>query len=261
MMYENSNNTNNNTPTNTINNSFSSSSSIAMSSSSATLPSESKNTQHFQYEDETIEVVIIENGEDDRDGYVEITSATKLVSPIVTIRGFNKAVLWTNAMPFQKLTRNNKNYVHVFALCKYLSMYNLSSNSVHPPQYYVLKRLICDLIIGAQSQVIDPIDDIKNQLCTLQQCINNGIGNGNVMAAGVYQPTTVDTGTTSANNNWTEYIRDMLRYENSSLLTNITTSLDNIKSLQIDLANKLAFSNDTMLDSFKSIKDIIIRKK
>ncbi|AWW14477.1 p24 [Hyposidra talaca nucleopolyhedrovirus] len=215
---------------------------------------------HFQYDDESIEVVVIENGDDDRDGYVEVASAVNLLAPIVTIRGFNKAVLWTNVLPSHKLTRNNKNYVHVFGLCKYLSMYNLS-NSRHPPQFFVLKRLISDLIIGAQSQVIDPINDIKTQLCSLQECIANN-GNGTLMAntnmQHVYQPTT--TGINGATD-WTESLREILRHENTALLANISSALESIKSLQLDLTNKLAFSNDTMLDSFKSIKDIIIRKK
>ncbi|AHH82695.1 P24 [Buzura suppressaria nucleopolyhedrovirus] len=222
-------------------------------------PAEKENLQlHFQYDNESIEVVIIENGDDDRDGYVELTSAVNLLAPLVTIRGFNKAVLWTNVLPFHKLTKNNKNYVHVFALCKYLSMYNLS-NDRHPPQFFVLKRLISDLIIGAQSQVIDPINDIKTQLCSLQECITNN-SNGAIMQnmQQVYQPTTTNIGNAG---DWTESLREILRHENASFFTNISSALENIKSLQLDLTNKLAFSNDTMLDSFKSIKDIIIRKK
>ncbi|AIU41347.1 p24 [Sucra jujuba nucleopolyhedrovirus] len=230
--------------------------------------SEEHGQQHFQYDDECIEVVIIENNEDDRDGYVELSAATRLVSPIVTIRGFNKAVMWTNVHPSHKLTRNSKNYVHAFALCKYLSAYNLS-NKRHPPQMFVLKRLISDLIMGGQSQMIDPISDIKNQLCTLQECLSANVTGGNLsngvnnsaMVTGmqqIYQPTTVNNMSVSE---WSETFRDMLRHEHVTLLANITSALDTIKSMQLDFTNKLAFSNDTMLDSFKSIKDIIIRKK
>ncbi|AAY84065.1 P24 [Chrysodeixis chalcites nucleopolyhedrovirus] len=217
--------------------------------------------QQFHYDDEVLEVVIIENSDDDRDGYVELGSATKLLAPLVTIRNFNKAVLWTNVNASQKLTRNNKNYIHVFSLGKYLSSYVLNSKKVHPPQYFVLKRLFCDLIMGAQSQVVDPLNEIKTQLCTLQECLNTNSGqlyqpdfdkvniNNNVLGSNGVGYDTVDT------------IREIIRTENASLYSNITSALDSVKSMQADLTNKLAFSNDTMVDSFKSIKDIIIRKK
>ncbi|QHB21790.1 p24 [Artaxa digramma nucleopolyhedrovirus] len=215
----------------------------------------------FKYDDESIEVVIIENSDDDRDGYVELNCAAKLIAPIATIRGFNKAVLWTNVLPSHKLVRNNKNYVHVFALCKYLSVYNLSAKQ-HRHEYYIVKRLVSDLIMGAQSQIVDPINDIKNQLCVLQECISGGTASA--PGSDIYLSTTTTTTTppnsttmTNALSHWTECVRDVLRHENLS----IYTALENIKNLQLDFTNKLAFSNDTMLDSFKSIKDIIIRKK
>ncbi|ACO53575.1 p24 [Euproctis pseudoconspersa nucleopolyhedrovirus] len=198
----------------------------------------------FKYDNESIEVVIIENGDDDRDGYVELNAAAKLIAPIATIRGFNKAVLWTNVLPSHKLVKNNKNYVHVFALCKYLSLYNLSTKR-HKNEYYIIKRLVSDLIVGAQSEIIDPINDIKNQLCNLQECISGG-------SAGMYHSTTTPNPASSI-----ECFKEMLRHE----MLNVNNALDNIKSMQSDFTNKLAFSNDTMLDSFKSIKDIIIRKK
>ncbi|QWO71662.1 p24 [Orgyia pseudotsugata single capsid nuclopolyhedrovirus] len=219
----------------------------------------------FQYDDEQIEVMIIDNGDEDRDGYVELTAAVKLITPISSIRNFNKAVMWTNVMPSQKLTRNNKNYVHVNALCKYLFTYNLA-NSKHPPQYYVLKRLIGDLIVGAQSQVVDPIYEIKTQLCSLQECLaannqhNLMIGAGGNEMQQVYQSTTRPH-ESSPSSSWTEAFRDVVRLENASVYNNIAALLDHIKNMQIDLTNKLAFSNDTMLDGFKSLKDIIIRKK
>ncbi|QYC92721.1 P24 [Trabala vishnou gigantina nucleopolyhedrovirus] len=233
---------------------------------SASAANSDNNSMQFKYDDENIEVVIIDNGDDDRDGYVELIAAVKLLMPIVTIRGFNKAVLWTNTLPSQKLTRNNKNYVHVFALCKYLGLFNLS-NSNRPHQYFVLKRLVSDLIVGAQSHIVDPINDIKLQLCSLQECLQQTAVGTNVIAktAGsttdqIYQPTTVShaaTNSTFSIDSW----RDLLRNENSSLYANILTAIDGVKNLQLDLTNKLAFSNDTMLDNFKSIKDIIIRKK
>lgn len=235
--------------------------------------SDVKEIAHYRYDDddEDIEVIVIENGNDDRDGYVEVASAIKLLSPLVTIRGFNRTIFWNNVHPSQKLTRNNKNYIHVFALSRYLATYNLS-NRQHPSQYYVLKRLISDLIIGAQSQIVDPLSDIKKQLCTIQECVGTGVANNNnntnvvnmpssstSSSNQIYQPTTIpyDNGLSS----WTDSMKELFREENSILLANINVSLDAIKTMQADLTNKIAFSNDTMLDSFKSIKDIIIRKK
>ncbi len=221
-------------------------------------------TQQFQYNDDVIEVVIIENHEDDRDGYVELTAAAKLLMPIVTIRNFNKAVLWANVTSSQKLTRNSKNFIHVFALGKYLSSY-VFSNKSHSPQYYVLKQLFCDLLVGAQSQVIDPLNDIKNQLCTLQECLN---GNGNNSSSlSLYQPPdnsslNNNVGSVSYNHNDSvDALREMIRNEFSVLYSNINNVLENVRTSQVELGKKIAFSNDTVVDTFKSIKDIIIRKK
>nr|WUR10725.1 P24 [Calliteara abietis nucleopolyhedrovirus] len=245
-------------------------------SETGTTSQQQASQQQFQYDDENIEVVIIENSEDDRDGYVDLTAAAKLLKPIVTIRGFNKAVLWTNVLPAQKLTRNNKNYVHVNALCKYLGVYNLA-NATHAPQYYVLKRLIGDLIVGAQSSVVDPIQDIKSQLCTLQDCLtvnqnnNNstihngggGGGNGGVLVGdeSLYRPVAAAITSCKFPDQWAESFKEIIQYENGVALNNILANLEQIKNAQTDLTNKLAFSNDTMLDSFKSLKDIVIRKK
>lgn len=212
--------------------------------------SETNNLLQFQYNDKLLEVVIIENGEDDRDGYVELTAAAELVKPISNIRGFNPAVMWTNVHSSQRLTRNNKNYVHVFALGKYLSAYKLSSN-VQPPELFTLKQLMCDLLIGAQSQVVDPLNDIKTQLCNLQECIS---GNNNIVISN-------DKSSSMYKSYDSEIIRDILRSEHASLYANINNALDTIKNMQADLTNKLAFSNDTMLDGFKSIKDMMNRKK
>lgn len=215
-------------------------------------PSTADTSTEFQYDDQTLEVVIIENGEDDRDGYIELTAAAKLIAPLVNIRGFNHAVLWANVIASQRLTRNNKHYVHVFALGRYLSSYKLTSPNKREVQ--AVKQLICDLIIGAQSHLVDPLVDIKTQLCTLQECLNNN--------SGMYQSNPpVASFETAIPNNSTEIWRDILRSEHTALFANIGGALETIKSMQADLTNKIAFSNDTMLDGFKSIKDMMLRKK
>ncbi|QEI03699.1 P24 [Rachiplusia nu nucleopolyhedrovirus] len=222
-------------------------------------------TQKFQYNDDVIEVVIIENSEEDRDGYVELSAAAKLLTPLVNIRNFSKAVLWANVSPSQKLTRNSKNYIHVFALGKYLSSY-VFTNKVHHPQYYVLKQLFCDLLVGAQSQVVDPLNDIKNQLCSLQECLSSN--NHSSMSLSLYQPS--DNSSSNGNNltgnstvtyDAVETLREMIQNEFSVFYANINNVLENMKHSQADLSKKIAFSNDTVVDTFKSIKDIIIRKK
>lgn len=225
----------------------------------------------FKYdEDVVIEVLIIDNGDDDRDGYVELANAAKIITPLTNVRGFNKSVLWTNTIPSQRLIRNNINYIHVFALGKYLSSYNLNSNT-KPPQYHLIKRLISDLLMGVQSNVVDPLNDIKTQLCTLQECLVNSSNSANNMDTvlnngQIYHSTTIsnDTGNNGIDMltvSWSDIMKNLIRSEHSSLLSNINATLDTLKTMHVDLVNKLAFSNDTMLDSFKSIKDIIIRKK
>ncbi|AAG53861.1 p24capsid [Helicoverpa armigera nucleopolyhedrovirus] len=222
----------------------------------------------FQYDNDVIDVFIVENNEDDRDGFVELTAAVRLLAPVVAIRGFNKSVLWANVNNSHKLTRHGKNYVHAYVLCRHLSLYNSSNRQSHSNEYYMLKRLVCDLLVGAQSQIVDPLSDIKNQLCTLRECIENGVVTTNQQ---MYQsmPTTAqhlfENNTNNSNNNnlqqQIDMIREILRNEHNTLYGNISSQLDSIKSIQIDLTNKIAFSNDTMLDSFKSIKDVINRKK
>nr|WHN38675.1 P24 [Mamestra brassicae multiple nucleopolyhedrovirus] len=216
-------------------------------------------SMQFQYDDETLEVVIIENGDDDRDGYIELTAAAKLLAPLVTIRGFSHAVLWANVIASQRLTRNNKHYVHVFALGRYLSAYKLGTHNKR--QVQAVKQLICDLIIGAQSQLVDPLVDIKTQLCTLQECLsgNNQLNNSsdNVM----YQAPALPPQAPYESLNNTEIWRDILRSEHAALFANIGGALETIKSMQADLTNKIAFSNDTMLDGFKSIKDMMRKSK
>ncbi|AKR17388.1 P24 [Urbanus proteus nucleopolyhedrovirus] len=214
-------------------------------------------TSQFLYNDSVLEVVIIDNGDDDRDGYVELNAVTKLLAPIVSIRGFNKSVLWANTLPPQKLVRNNKNYVHVFALCRYFSNLNGAQLKNKSSEYYIFKQLICDLLIGAQSQIVDPLSDIKNQLCNLQQCISaNGTTNLDT-AVNLYQPSEQ---LHSKHINYSE-LRDIVHNEFVNVFSNVSNNLENVKNAQNEILNKLGFSNDTMIDSFKSIKDLIIRKK
>ncbi|ACI28717.1 P24 [Agrotis ipsilon multiple nucleopolyhedrovirus] len=223
--------------------------------------------QQFQYNDKLLEVVIIENGDDDRDGYVELTAVAQLVAPIVNIRGFNPAVMWANVHNSQRLTRNNKNYVHAFALGRYLSSYKLSSSSSRP-ELIVLKQLICDLLMGAQSQVVDPLVDIKAQLCNLQECLTSSSVSSASVATGIMYPLSSSSSSSvapyessSSSSHYNEMLRDVLRSEHASLCANISGALETIKSMQADLTNKIAFSNDTMLDGFKSIKDMMSRNK
>ncbi|AIZ48570.1 p24 [Agrotis segetum nucleopolyhedrovirus B] len=212
--------------------------------------------QQFQYNDKVLEVVIIENGDDDRDGYVELTAAAQLVAPIVNIRGFNPAVMWANVHNSQRLTRNNKNYVHAFAFGRYLSSYKLSSSP--RAELIVLKQLICDLLMGAQSQVVDPLVDIKAQLCNLQECISSSSSSGIMYPSSSSSSSSVAPYESSHHN---EMLRDVIRSEQASLYANISAALETIKSMQADVTNKIAFSNDTMLDGFKSIKDMMSRNK
>jgi len=108
--------------------------------------------------------------------------------------------------------------------------------------------------------------DIKKQICTLQDCITGGVGSGGgENATGgttIYHPTTVSSSSTGAATVYDyENVREMIRTELSIFLSGVSNIMENIKNMQMELLNKLAFSNDTMLDSFKSIKDLIIRKK
>nr|QED40070.1 P24 [Spodoptera frugiperda multiple nucleopolyhedrovirus] len=224
--------------------------------SAGTASASDNSSLQFQYNDKLLEVVIIENSDEDRDGYVELNAAAQLIAPIASIRGFSPAVMWANTHNSQKLTRNNKNYVHVFSLGKYLSMYKPPPQGVHRPELLTLKQLIGDLLVGAQSQIVDPLLDIKTQLCTLQECITNN------QSSTLYESNydnLKNNNNNSGNND--ELLRDMIRAEHASLFANINNALENIKNMQADLTNKIAFSNDTMLDGFKSIKDMMNRKK
>ena len=82
------------------------------------------NTRNFMYSpDSSLEVVIITNSDGDHDGYLELTAAAKVMSPFLSN---GSSAVWTNAAPSHKLIKNNKNYIHVFGLFKYLSNYNLN---------------------------------------------------------------------------------------------------------------------------------------
>nr|AAO72331.1 capsid-associated p24 protein [Lymantria dispar multiple nucleopolyhedrovirus]AOW42831.1 hypothetical protein [Lymantria dispar multiple nucleopolyhedrovirus] len=196
----------------------------------------------FSYPNETLEVLIIENGDDDRDGYVEVGGAARLLAPLVTIRNFNAAVLWANTVSSQKMTRHSKNLVHVFAIARYLSAYNLSAAN-RPAEYYLVKRLICDLLLGAQGQAVDPLADIKSQLCTLQECLGASSGSQ------IYAPTTEPASLYG------------LEAGLESMRAELCALTERLKSIHMDLTSKLAFSNDAMLDTFKSLKDLVLRKK
>ncbi|AAR28903.1 p24 capsid protein [Leucania separata nucleopolyhedrovirus] len=226
----------------------------------------------FQYDNIKIDVFIIENrvegyNEVDRDAFVEIKSACRLLSPLVTRPALTPAVLWSHTPVSQRILKNDKNYVHTFSLFRYLINYNMSDRS-QPPQYYILKRLLRDLLAGCQNDepapiAIDPpavtdesIRDLKSQLCSIQECL--------VSSQALYSDnsSTAVGGGSDANNQCFETIRDALNKLNSDLAvmhTNLLESLSSIKSMQHDVTNKIAFSNDTMIDNIKSIKDIILR--
>lgn len=233
------------------------------SSSSSINTTTNNNATQFRYDDDVLEVVIIENGDDDRDGYIEILAAYRLLKPLVKMRGFTSAVLWANAINSHKLTRNSKNYIHVFALCRYLAGYDVGLPQTKTPEYHVLKRVVGDLIVGAQSSVVDPLVDIKTQLCTLNDCLS-AASSLNASSSGhqqIYNGGGSGASLTSGTAELSDKLREVVRGENIVLTNNINAALDTIKMMQQDLTNKLAFSNDTMLDSFKSMKDMIIRKK
>ncbi|AAK85678.1 P24 [Epiphyas postvittana nucleopolyhedrovirus] len=175
--------------------------------------------------DNNLEVIIITNSPNDYDGYLELNGAAKLLAPFLHK---SAAALWTNAAPSHKLIRNNKNYLHVFGLFKYLQNYNLHVKSHHPVEYYTIKSIICDLLMGAQSKIFDPLCEIKTQLCAIQESLNEAIITLNNHAA---NPAPVGE------------------------------SRELIESLHADYSNKLTFATDTILDNVKSIKDLVCLNK
>ena len=186
-------------------------------------------TKKFNYlPDNSLEVVIITNSTNDHDGYLELTAAIKLMSPFLS----NASALWTNAASSHKLTKNNKNYIHVFSLFKYLSNYNLN-NKKHPPEYYNIKMIICDLLMGVQSKSFDPLCEIKTQLCAIQESLNETIGtlNNHATTTNVVAPNNVDK------------------------LQEI------VQNLHMECVNKMTFNTETILENIKNIKDLVCLAK
>nr|AIS92845.1 P24 capsid protein [Bombyx mori nucleopolyhedrovirus]WRK23367.1 p24 [Bombyx mori nucleopolyhedrovirus] len=186
------------------------------------------NTHNFMYSpDNNLEVVIITNSDGDHDGYLELTAAAKIMSPFISNGG---STVWTNAAPSHKLIKNNKNYIHVFGLFKYLSNYNLN-NKNRPKEYYVLKSIISDLLMGAQGKVFDPLCEVKTQLCAIQESLNEAISTLNVHAAA------------------------------NSPAPDINKLQDMIQDLQSEYNKKITFTTDTILENLKNIKDLMCLNK
>ncbi|AGR56916.1 P24 [Choristoneura occidentalis alphabaculovirus] len=186
---------------------------------------DSLDTRTFDYaSDSSFEVIIITNAPHDYDGYIELGAAARLLAPFQK----NISALWTNAAPSHKLTRNNKNYLHVFGLFKYLQNYNLNTKK-HPPEYYTIKSVICDLMMGSQGKTFDPLCEIKTQLCAIQESLNEAIVTLNGHAAADPAPR--------------------------------TEARELVESLHSEYSKKLTFATDTILDHVKSIKDLVCLNK
>ncbi|ANF29673.1 p24 [Catopsilia pomona nucleopolyhedrovirus] len=185
-----------------------------------------------------LEVVIITNAFGDHDGYLELTAATKLTSPFLTGTHSSSNALWNNVAPSHKLIKNNKNYIHVFSLCKYLCNYNLNAKK-HPPEYYTLKSIICDLLLGSQSKAFDPVCEVKTQLCAIQESINETIAilNNHVIAA-------------NDKNNSGDSFNDSIK-----------KLYESVQNLQNEHNTKITFSTETILDNIKNIKDLMCMNK
>lgn len=190
---------------------------------------DSLETQNFNYSpDYSFEVVILTGANGDHDGYLEASAATKLMAPFL---GSSFSLL-TSVAPSHKLIKNNKNYIHIFSLFKYLSNYNLN-NKNHPPEYYTLKSVICDLLLGVQSKSFDPLFEIKSELYSIQESING------IMAI--------------LNNN--HVYNDVIP---SSDINNFKEILQN---LHAECLNKMSFNTETLLDNVKAVKDLICLNK
>ncbi|AAA66759.1 viral capsid protein [Autographa californica nucleopolyhedrovirus] len=189
------------------------------------------NTRNFMYSpDSSLEVVIITNSDGDHDGYLELTAAAKVMSPFLSN---GSSAVWTNAAPSHKLIKNNKNYIHVFGLFKYLSNYNLN-NKKRPKEYYTLKSIISDLLMGAQGKVFDPLCEVKTQLCAIQESLNEAISILNVHSNdAAANPPAPDI------NKLQELIQD----------------------LQSEYNKKITFTTDTILENLKNIKDLMCLNK
>nr|WOC30972.1 hypothetical protein GACBDANE_00021 [Spodoptera litura nucleopolyhedrovirus] len=221
----------------------------------------------FNYDEhEPIEVFVIENNLGggagvDTDSFVEIKSLCKLIAPLVNIRHFNPAMLWSTTQTSHRLIKNGKNYVHMFTICKYLSSYNLS-NRAHPHEYYALKQLLRDMFIGRQVErsneeiaTSENFKDIKNKLCSLQECLTVG---------GVAAVVASDDPTISTLNDCLKNLTDLVytvRSDTAVMYADLNSAIENLKTqTQLDVMNKIAFGNDTLLDGIKSIKDILLSR-
>ncbi|UZE89707.1 P24 [Parapoynx stagnalis nucleopolyhedrovirus] len=192
----------------------------------------SSETYNFNYTpDSSLEVVILTNSTGDHDGYLEASAATKLLAPIA---GTSFSPL-TNTSPSHKLIKNNKTYIHVFGLLKYLSNYNLNIKN-RPLEYYTLKSVICDLLLGVQSKSFDPLSDIKSDLANIQESVNGilaVINNIHVYNNNDVNTTTIDTNA----------LKDILQ------------------NLHTECMSKISFSTETLLDNVKAVKDLICMNK
>ncbi|ABI13908.1 viral capsid protein [Anticarsia gemmatalis multiple nucleopolyhedrovirus] len=190
---------------------------------------DSPDTLTFSYApDSSLEVIIITNAANDHDGYLEVNGAARLLAPLLQK---SASGLWTGAAPSHKLTRNNKNFLHVFGLFKYLQSYNLNA-SAHPPQYYTVKAIICDLLMGVQTKTFDPLCEIKTQLCAIQESLNEAIViiNNHASAEPPFAPPN-------------------------------TEARELAELLHSEYSKKLTFATDTILDNVKSIKDLVCLNK
>lgn len=184
--------------------------------------SDSIETHTFNYAPDSIEGIIITNAPNDYDGYLELSAASRLLAPFHK----NSSAIWTGAAPSHKLIRNNKNYLHVFGLFKYLQNYNLNTKT-HAPEYYTLKSLICDLLMGAQNKPFDPLYEIKTQLCAIQESLNEVI----------------------------------VILKNHTVTEPIDEARHLAETLHSEYSTKLTFATDTILDNVKSIKDLVCLNK
>lgn len=188
---------------------------------------DSLDARAFNYApDASFEVIIITNAPNDHDGYLELNAAARLLAPFQK----NISALWTNAAPSHRLVRNNKNYLHVFGLFKYLQNYNFNAKP-HPPEYYTVKSVICDLIAGAQGKTFDPLCEIKTQLCAIQESLNEAIVTLNSHATAEPAPGAP------------------------------CDARELVETLHSEYSKKLTFATDTILDNVKSIKDLVCLNK
>ncbi|AGA16278.1 p24 protein [Thysanoplusia orichalcea nucleopolyhedrovirus] len=188
--------------------------------------------RNFKYApDSSLEVLIITNSDGDHDGYLELTAAAKIMSPFLS----NGSAIWTSAAPSHKLIKNNKNYIHVFGLFKYLSNYNLN-NKKHHKEYYTLKSIISDLLIGVQSKVFDPMCEIKTQIIAIQDQLNQVVLLLN------------------DNNNSSNAI-------DCSNASDVSKLQDLIQDLQCEYNKKITFTTDTILENLKNIRDLMCLNK